>query len=49
LKNRGISLFLPSFSLIIDWRERDRMNSSGLEYEACLVHFKGIKGESEWI
>jgi len=25
------------------------MNSSGLESEACLVHFKGIKGESEWI
>jgi len=49
LKNRGISLFLPSLSLIIDWRERDRMNSSGLEYEAYLVHFKGIKGESEWI
>jgi len=25
------------------------MNSSGLEREACLVHFKGIKGEGEWI
>jgi len=25
------------------------MNSSGLECEACLVHFKGIKGEGEWI
>jgi len=25
------------------------MNSSGLECESCLVHFKGIKGESEWI
>jgi len=25
------------------------MNSSGLECEACLVHFKGIKDESEWI
>jgi len=25
------------------------MHSSGLECEACLVHFKGIKGESEWI
>jgi len=48
LKNRGISLFLPSLSLIVDWRERDRMNSSGLECETCLVHFKGIKGESEW-
>jgi len=27
--------------------ERDMINSSGLECEACLVHFKGIKGESE--
>jgi len=25
------------------------MNSSGLECEACLVHFKGIKGESDLI
>jgi len=25
------------------------MKSSGLECEACLVHFKGIKGKSEWI
>jgi len=25
------------------------MNSTELECEACLVHFKGIKGESEWI
>jgi len=25
------------------------MNSSGLEFEACLVHYKGIKVESEWI
>jgi len=49
MKNGGISLFLPSLSLIVDWRERDRMNSSGLGCEACLVHFKGIKGESEWI
>jgi len=39
---------LPSpISLIIDWRERDMISSSGLECEACLVHFKGIKGESE--
>jgi len=45
LKNRGISLFLPSLSLIIYWRERDKMNSSGLECEACLLHFKGVKGE----
>jgi len=25
------------------------MNSGGLECETCLVHFKGINGESEWI
>jgi len=25
------------------------MNSSGLVCEACLVHLKGIKDESEWI
>jgi len=25
------------------------MNSSGLECEAYLVHFKGINSESEWI
>jgi len=25
------------------------MISSGLRCEACLIHFKGIKGESEWI
>jgi len=37
----------PSLSLIVDWRERDRMNLNGLECEACLVHFMGIKGESE--
>jgi len=24
------------------------MNSSGLECEGYIVHFKGIKGESEW-
>jgi len=25
------------------------LNSGGLECEVCLVHFKGIKGVSEWI
>jgi len=41
----------PSFSINVDWREREmeRMNSRGLECEVCLVHFKGIKGESELI
>jgi len=36
-----------SSSTLIGWREM--MNSSGLECEACLVHFKGIKGESDLI
>jgi len=46
LKNRGVSLFLPFYtSRLIGGR--DRMNSSGLECEGYLVHFKGIKGESE--
>jgi len=41
---------LPSpLSVIVDWRESDTKNSNGLEFEACLVHFKGIKDESEWI
>jgi len=48
-ENRGISLFLPSLSLMVDWRERDRMNASGLDCEVCHVHFNGIKGESVWI
>jgi len=25
------------------------MNSSGLEYGVCVVHFKYIKGERGWI
>jgi len=49
LKNRGISILLPVSLLNVDWRKRKRMYSSELEYEACLVHFKGIKGESDWI
>jgi len=43
LKNRGISTSFPSLSLNMDWRVREMMNSSGLECEACLVHFKGLK------
>jgi len=46
---RNFPILSPSFSLDFDWRERERMNSRGLECEACLVHFKEIKGESEWI
>jgi len=41
---------LPSsLSIIVDWRESDTKNSNGLVFEPCLVHFKGIKDESEWI
>jgi len=29
--------------------ERERMTSSGLYCEVCLVHFKWIKDESGWI
>jgi len=29
--------------------ERERMTSSGLECEVCIVHFKWIKGEGGWI
>jgi len=25
------------------------MNSSGLECEVCIIHFKWIKGERVWI
>jgi len=45
LKNRGIFLFLPLF--LPPWRVKDKMNSSGIECEACLVHLKRIKGESD--
>jgi len=36
--------FFPSLSAKVDWRERGMMNSSGLEIEVCVVHFKWIKG-----
>jgi len=52
LINREISLFLslsPSRLIKVDWKERDMMNSSGVECEICVVHFKRIKGESGWI
>jgi len=47
-KYRNFPLASP-LSLNVDWREREMMNSSGLECEACLVHYKKIKVESEWI
>jgi len=28
---------------------RERMTSSGLQFEVCVVHFKWIKGERGWI
>jgi len=36
----------PSFSLKVDWRERERMTSSELKCEVCVVRLKLIKGES---
>jgi len=36
----------PSFSFKVDWRERERMTSSGLQCEVCVVPFKWIKGET---
>jgi len=39
----------PSLSIKVDWMEREMMNSSGLECEICVVHFKWINGEREWI
>jgi len=47
-KERNFPLPCP-LSLNVDCKMRESMNSSGLECETCLVHFKGIKGESEWI
>jgi len=37
---------LPSpLSFTVDWKEREMMNSNGLESEVCFVHFKWVKGE----
>jgi len=35
--------------LKVDWREKERMTSSGLQCEVCVFHFKWIKGERGWI
>jgi len=44
------NFLLPSpLSFNVDWREKEKMNSSGLECEVCIVHFKSIKGERGWI
>jgi len=47
-KQRNFPLPSP-LSFNVGWREGERMNSSELECEACLVYFKGIQGESECI
>jgi len=39
----------PSLSVEVHWREREMMNSSGLECEVCGFHLKWIKGERWWI
>jgi len=44
-----LPISFTSLSVKVDWREREMMNSSGLECETCLFHFKGIKAESERI
>jgi len=45
-KIEEFSSFFTSLSVKVDGREREMMmNSSGLECEACLFHFKGIKVE----
>jgi len=40
LKNRGIFIFLPPISVKVDWKEREMINSSGLECEVLFIHFK---------
>jgi len=40
---RNFPLPSPSLSLNVDWRERVRMNSSGLECEAFLFTLRGLK------
>jgi len=52
LQNRDggkIEEFPSSFTSLfvkVEWREREMVNSSGLECKPCLIHFKGIKGKS---
>jgi len=49
LKIEEFRFSFPSISLKVDWMERERMTSSGLQCEVCVVHFKWIKGETRWI
>jgi len=39
LKTKEYPFSFPSFSLKVDWMERERMTSSG-QCEVCVVHFK---------
>jgi len=39
LKKKNFPLLSP-LSLMVDWIERERMTSSGLQSEVCVVHFK---------
>jgi len=37
-----------SLSVKVDWKEREMINSSGLQCEVCVVYSKLIKGEKRW-
>jgi len=39
-KIKEFSSSFPPLSLKVDWKEREMINSSGLECEVCVVHFK---------
>jgi len=40
LKTKEYPFSFPSLSLKVDRMERERMTSSGLPCEVCVVHFK---------
>jgi len=42
LKIEEFSTSFPSLFVKVDWREREMMNSSGLECEVCVMHFKRV-------
>jgi len=42
-KIEEFSSSFPSLSLIVDWRERDMMDSSGLECKLVLFTLRGLK------
>jgi len=49
LKIEEFSSSFPYLSVKVDWRQREMMNSSGLECEVSVVHLQWIKGERGWI